>query len=225
MEWEEDWRADESPEGDRPRPVPWEDPELSGPVGFYRTLRDLLLHPGQVFDHLGDNGWAEPLAFALIVSTAGLLGALFWHLLLLAPLGLSPGGDADGLELGAEMLLVLMAGIPVLVLMDLIVGSLCWWASVALAGAGREFLPAWRVYCYAHAGLALGLIPFLGSLLAGIWVLALMYFGARQSYGLSAWGSLGALLVFLTLQAFLGLILLVSLTAALTLLGFLSLLA
>ncbi len=193
--------------------VPWEDPELSALAGFFRTLRGVLFRPGEFFAHLGREGWAEPLAFGLIASSLGLLGALFWPLLVMAPTGQSPG-----------WLLGLMAAVPVLALVNLGLGGLCWWGSVALMGAGRDFTPAWRIFCYAQAGMALGLIPFFGMLLAGIWGLALMYCGVKQVYGLSTGGSLGALAVFLSLQAALALIFFLGLACALTFLGFLALL-
>lgn len=221
---EEDWgTAPALPQPER-RGVPWEDSELSGWVGFYRTLRDLLLHPGEFFGNLGPGGWAEPLAFALIVSTAGLLIALFWQLLILAgPIG-NTSGPAAPLNLGTGALLGLMIGSPLLVLADLAVGSLCWWGSVALSGAGRDFTPAWRIFCYAHGGLVLALIPFLGMLVAGIWILSLMYIGAKEGFGLSALGALGALAIFLSFQAVLGMVLLLGLTVGLAGLGFLALL-
>jgi hypothetical protein len=209
--------------GPRP-PVPWEDLRLSGPVRFFRTLRDLLFRPGEFFDNLGREGWAEPLAFALIVSSAGLLAALFWQLLVLAPTGLNPEEArwlSPTLDLGAGGLLAMMAGVPVLVLIDLGVSSLCWWASVALVGADRDFTPAWRIFCYAQGGMVLGVIPLFGLVVAGIWILVLLYCGVKQVYGISAWGALGALTIFLSLQALLGLILVAGLMAAAALLGFL----
>jgi hypothetical protein len=228
MELEGEWGAvAPGPEPAPGPPVPWEDLRLSGPEGFFRTLRDLLFHPGKFFDNLGGEGWAEPLAFALIVSTAGLLGALFWQLLVLAPTGLNPGEAlrlSPSRDLGVGGLLAIMAGTPVLVLIDLGVGSLCWWGSVALAGADRNFTPAWRIFCYAQGGMVLGLIPLFGMLVAGIWLLVLMYCGVKQVYGISAWGALGVLAIFLSLQALLGLILVVGLMAAAALLGFLMLL-
>jgi hypothetical protein len=228
MELEGEWGAVAAGPEPAPRPpVPWEDLRLSGPEGFFRTLRDLLFRPGEFFDNLGREGWAEPLAFALIVSSAGLLGALFWQLLVLAPTGLNPGEAlrlSPSLDLGAAGLLAMMAGAPVLVLVDLGVGSLCWWGRVALVGADRDFTPAWRILCYAQGGMVLGVIPLFGMLLAGIWVLALLYCGVKQVYGISAWGALGVLAIFLSLQALLGLILVVGLTAAAALLGFLMLL-
>ena len=117
-----------------------------------------------------------------------------------------------------------MAGAPVLALANLGVGGICWWGSVALVGAGRDFTPTWRIFCYAQGGMVLGLIPFFGMPVAGIWVLALMYCGVKQVYGISTGGSLGALVVFLSLQAALALIFLLGLAGTLTFLGFLVLL-
>ena len=228
MELEEGWGAMAAvAEPDQKSSAPWEDPELSPLAGFFRTLREVLFRPGEFFGNLGREGWSEPLAFALIVSSVGLLGALFWQFLVLAPAGGDPG-DAAGLSsswgLGPGWLMAMMAGAPVLVLIDLGVSSLCWWGSLALVGAGRDFTPAWRIFCYAHGGMALALIPFFGMLVAGIWVLTLLYCGVKQVYGISAGGSLGALAIFLTLQGALALSLILGLAATLALLGFLLLL-
>jgi hypothetical protein len=69
--------------------------------------------------------------------------------------------------------------------------------------------------------MALGLIPFFGLPVAGIWVLALMYCGVKQVYGISAGGSLGALAIYLGLQVLLALTLLLGLVGILAGLGFL----
>ena len=225
MELEEGWGAVAAvPQPDHKPPVPWEDPELSALRGLVRTLREVLFRPGEFFENLGREGWAEPLTFGLIVSSIGLLGVLFWQFLVLAPAGGDPG-DAALLSasrgLGPGLLMAMMAGSPLLALANLGMGGLCWWGSVALVGAGRDFTPAWRIFCYAQAGMVLGLIPFFGMLVAGIWVLALMYSGVKQVYGISAGGSLGALAVFLLLQTALALSLLLGLVAALAFLGFL----
>lgn len=223
---EEDWETVSPLPQPEPRRVPWEDPELSGWVGFYRTLRDLLFSPGNFFENLGQGGSAEPLAFALIVSTGGLLITFFWHLLILAG---APAGEIAGpvffSNSGSGALLGLMIASPLLVLVDLGVSSLCWWGSVALVGAGRGFNPAWRIFCYAHGGLILAIIPLLGMLVAAIWTLVLLYIGAKKVFALSTLGSLGALAIFLMFQVLLGIVLLLFLIFGLTCLGFLALLA
>ena len=228
MEREEGWWAMAAvAEPDQKSSAPWEDPELSPLAGFFRTLREVLFRPGKFFESLGREGWAEPLAFALIVSSVGLLGALFWQFLVLASAN-GNLGDAAGLSpswgLGPGLLIAMMAGSPVLVLANLGMGAICWWGSLALVGAGRDFTPAWRIFCYAQGGMALALIPFFGMLVAGIWVLTLMYYGVKQVYGISAGRSLGALAIFLTLQGALALSLILGLAATLALLGFLLLL-
>jgi hypothetical protein len=228
MEREEGWRAVVAvAEPDHRSAAPWEDRELSTLVGLVRTLREVLFRPGEFFGNLGREGWAEPLAFGLIVSSVGLLGALFWQLLALAPAGGDPGG-ASGLSpawgLGPGLLMVMMAASPVLALATLGVGGICLWGSTALVGAGRDFTPAWRIFCYAQGGMALALIPYFGMLVAGIWVLALLYCGVKQVYGISAGASLGTLAIFLTLQAALMLTLFLGLAAILALLGLLLLL-
>ena len=165
MEPEAGWEAAAAvPEPDRRSPAPWEDPEASTLAGLFRTLREVLFRPGEFFENLGGEGWAEPLAFALIVSSVGLLAACFWQFLILAPAGGNPG-DAAGLSpslgLSPGWLMALMAASPVLALVNLGVSGICWWGSVALVRAGREFIPAWRILCYAQGGMALALIPVL----------------------------------------------------------------
>lgn len=204
-----------------------EDRELANLAGFFRTLYEVLFRPGEFFAKMGREGWAGPLAFALITSSVGLLGALFWQLLVLAPAGGNAGNIAELLpfpDLGPGLLLATMAAGPVLVLANLGVGGVCWWGSVALVGAGRDFLPTWRIFCYAQGAMALGLIPFFGLLVAAIWVMVLMYYGVRRVYGVSAGAALGALTIYLTLQALLGLMLLLGLAGLLAGLGFLLLL-
>jgi hypothetical protein len=206
-------------------PIPWEDPEVFAPAGFFRTLGEVLFHPGEFFDRLGPGGVTEPLAFALMVSTTGLLAALFWNLLAPSAGGVSPTEGLAALEGGFGGLLALMAAVPLLVLVDLGVGALCWWGALAVIGAGRDFSPAWRILCYAQAGLALAVIPFFGLTLAGLWTLVLMFWGAKKVYGISAWGALGALAMFFGLNVLVALALLVCLLFTAALLGFLLLLA
>jgi hypothetical protein len=140
MELEEGWGAvAAAPEPDHRPPVPWEAPELSALAGLVQTLRAVLFRPGEFFGNLGREGWAEPLAFGLIVSSLGLLGPLFWQFLVLAPAGGDPG-DAAILSasrgLGPALMMTMMAVSPFLALANLGVGGLCWWGSVALIGAG-----------------------------------------------------------------------------------------
>ena len=140
MEREDGWGAVASDvEQDHRSPVPWEDPELSALAGFVRTLREVLFRPGEFFENLGREGWAEPLAFALIVSSVGLLGAFFWQFLVVAPAGGNPedaAGLSSFLDLDPGWLMALMAGSPVLP------WSTWGWAASAGGGVWPWWAPA-----------------------------------------------------------------------------------
>ena len=222
---EEQWTALAAIPQPQRRQAPWEDPELSGLTGFIRTLRDLLVCPGEFFAHVGAGSWTEPLIFALITSTLGLLFSFFWHFLILAKgLPADTAGLVFPLGLGPGALMGLMIAAPFLVVIDLGLGGLCWWGSVALVGAGREFALAWRVFCYAHGILVLAFIPIVGMPVAGIWLLVLLYIAANRGLGLSALASLVTLALFLAFQVALGMIFLLALIIGLAGLGLLALL-
>jgi hypothetical protein len=122
---------------------------------------------------------------------------------------------------GTGITIFLVVVSPVIVLFNQGFGALCLWAAVALAGVGRGLNPAWRIYNYAQGAMVAGLIPFLGMPLAGLWVLWLLYLGVQAVFQTSRWWTLGILVLFLLLQTFFLMLLLGTLLALLTFLGFL----
>jgi hypothetical protein len=204
-------------------PIPWEDPELPRLGAFYRTLRELLFNPQDFFQRLGPGGWAEALTFGLIAGTAGLLACLFWGALLYAavsrPLGEALGGfPVSGLGLGITILLMLLS--PVIALSNQGYGAFCLWLAASLAGVGREFTPAWRIFSYAQGAMVAAFLPLLGIPLSGLWVLVLVYLGVQAVFQTSGWRTLGVLVLFLFLQFVLLALLTGTLLASLALLGF-----
>lgn len=186
------------------RPIPWEDPELPRLAAFWRTLWQVLFHPGEFFRDLNREGWAEPLAFGLIVGTAGFLACLYWQLLLNVLLVLLLGEKAGVLKLltmSNRVTVGLMVLSPALVLAGLGLSSLCLWGGVALMGArASTFVLLLRINSYANGGMALALFPLLGGLVAGLWVLVITYFGVRRVFGLSGGRALLAVAISLALQ-------------------------
>jgi hypothetical protein len=164
--------------------VPWEDPQLSRLSGFWRTLRQLLLAPGEFFAHLartqGGASPAEPFAFALIAGTVGTLGFMFWYLLLWAVAERAVTGTPPIYGAAAGLALALFALTPLLVALNLAIGAFCLWAGSAMAGGAPGFKASWRTCCYAQGCLVLGLIPFLGAPVAGVLLLFLLYLGAQS---------------------------------------------
>lgn len=185
-------------------PIPWEDPHLPRLPALGRTLGELLFNPRGFFPRLGRHGWGEPLAFGLITGTAGLLAGFFWSLLLYA--GASQGlGDYWGSQsqaVGTGLAVLLMVAAPAVTLGNLAFGAACLWGALALAGAGRDFAPAWRIYGYAQGAMVMGVIPVLGLPLAGLWVLVLVYLGVQTVCKTSGGRTLMILVLFLGLQVF-----------------------
>jgi hypothetical protein len=167
------------------------------------SLRELLRRPRAFFQALSKEGWVEPLAFGLATGSVGLLACLFWNLvaslwargLVGVAVGLPPA-----LTPGSGVTLVLMVLAPVIILANLLYSSLGLWAGLALVGVRPGFLTAWRIISYAQGGMVLGLLPFLGGTLGGLWVLILTLKGVQGGLGLSGGRALGALALSLFLQ-------------------------
>ena len=212
------------PESQSPGPVPWEDPERPRLPGFFQTLGEILRRPAAFFALPARGGPAEPLAFGLIMGTAGSLLALFWWVLLLVAAG--PGvksvlAMAKLADLGWGPVALVMALTPLTVLTKLVLGSLCLWGAAALLGTRVEWVVVWRILCYATAAMVLAVAPFLGAPLAGLLGLFLIHQGLQGSLGMSFGRALGALAVFLILQILTWMVLLGGFLALLALLGLL----
>ena len=198
-----------------PNPVPWEDTGLSRLQGLGRTLGRVLFHSRDFFENLPREGWAEALAFGLIVGTAGVLACLYWQLLFY--LGLSRGLVKmsamvclfSRMEWGLISMMLLTPGI---MLANLFISSPGLWGAVGLTGRPwPQFTAVWRLTCYAQGALVAGFLPILGGPVAGVWILVLTYYGLRGVLGLSPWRALGTLCLSLGLQVLLLLLLLGSL--------------
>jgi hypothetical protein len=90
---------------------------------------------------------------------------------------------------------------PGVVLLSLVVNTLALWAGVALlGGAPGGFTPVWRINNYAQGAMVVTLIPVVGGLVAGLWVLILYYHGVHRVFSLSSGRAIGAVLISLLLQ-------------------------
>ncbi|MBI4794981.1 MAG: YIP1 family protein [Deltaproteobacteria bacterium] len=204
-------------------PVPWEDAGLNRFQGLGRTLGQVLFHPGDFFRTMPREGWAEALAFALIVGTAGMLACLYWQLLLYLGLSRAVGVMRAMPCLFSRVewaLIPMMLLTPVVMLANLIVSSLGLWGAVGLTGGPWSvFSPVWRITCYAQGAMVAGFLPLLGGPVAGLWTLVLYYRGLQKVLGLSSWRALGVLCLSLVLQVLLVVLLLGSLWGFRLLLG------
>ncbi len=188
-----------------PPGIPWEDPELSFPAALGRTLKAVLFRPGEFFHRPARGGWRAPLAFGLLLGTAGLAAALFWHLVSHLWVGHPQGFFAlpQVRALANRIIISLMVFSPAIVVANLGVSSLCLWLALIFLGARGGFLPVWRIFAYAQAGMVLGFVPVVGGAVGSLWVLYLTYKGLRAVFALSGPRAAGAVVVSLFLQTLL----------------------
>jgi len=206
-----------------PKLVEWENPEWSGPAAFIITLRRVLLTPKSFFANLpSTGGLGEPLGFALLAGSIGILGSLLWQLIL-------EGGFSDAMPAVAFSERIgnlvqdpkVIAGIfimtPFLVALGQFFLSICLLGAVRLTGSEKyTFESVFRVAAYAQAPAVLCLIPWGGAFVAALWNIVLLIIGISKKFGSSAFKAgftlfLAAvfqgllLFLFLLLTGFLGL--------------------
>lgn len=164
---------------DEGRSVPWEDPSLSFPTDLWRTWRESLFSPGRFFGRVDDRGsLARPVLYFLLVSVVGAVFALVWQTVWLSgPGNVYPGGAGGALAHPAVSFFLA----PFLALIGLAILTMIYHlGALVLAPDRRGMGGTARVICYAAGPSVLALVPFLGSLAAGVWTLVLQVVGLRE---------------------------------------------
>jgi hypothetical protein len=171
--------------------VEWENPEWPGLSALLATLRRVLLQPRSFFTNLPlTGGLGEPLGFALLVGTTGVLSSFLWQLVL-------EGGFAETMPviLSKQMGNLMndprvVVGIfmlsPFLVIFGQFFLSVCLLWAARLTGPGDiTFESVFRIAAYAQAPAVICLIPWGGAFIAGIWNLILLIMGLSRKLGSS----------------------------------------
>lgn len=186
-------------------PIPWEDPEVPRLTGLLRTLWQVMRRPGEFFRGMPRAGAAEALGFGLIVGTLGLLATMYWQWLVLLNLSRQLGQNGMlnwVLQLSSGAMAITIILTPAIALLSLAVSTLALWAALAMLGGGASgaFTPLWRINNYAQGPMVLALIPIVGGMAAGLWVLVLLYLGMQRVFSLSSGRSVAVVLIALVLQ-------------------------
>lgn len=165
--------------------APWERRlDLGLWTSIYRTAKESLLSPDRLFKGMAhDAGLKEPLAFGLLLGSAGSMLGFFWQFLMIsfasgrvAFVPFFPGEVTVGIIFVALMVFTplfvaatLFAYAGILHLMLRIVG-----------GAQGGFEASFRVICYSQSAQALALIPFIGGWIGGLWQFIVQVIGLRE---------------------------------------------
>ncbi len=167
---------------------PWERrSELGVRKSIADTVKGVLFSPVQFFRTTAvGGGVGEPLAFGILTGSLGMIFEIFWH-------GLLNLGDLPSLSnrpLGqltwGPVFTGVMALSPVLVTLFICITSLVvHFLLVVVRGGKNRFEATFRAVCYAQSTHIWAIVPFVGSLLAGLWIVVVQVIGLREIHGIS----------------------------------------
>jgi hypothetical protein len=180
-------REGPSSSGGRTR-TPWEDRENTGFVGgLYRTLKEVLFSPAKFFRTMPvTGGLSEPLLYALIVGTMGLMCLYLWDILLHDPMQsfmtpeMRAAAGRAALRGGSTLTAVI---IPFLLIVWLfIISGMLHLFLLLVRGAKGGFEATFRVVSYGISPFLCMVIPVCGMFITWLWGMTIVIIGLREAH-------------------------------------------
>lgn len=176
-------RRVEPPRSQEPKAPAWEG---DGPVliNLWRTIWQILLHPGKTLSTPAPQSQAVTLGFGLIVGTLGLCFDGLWGRML--------GDETWSGNLG----LLLLVFSPLIVLLLMYLSALLYHFGLWMVGGSRNgFIATFRFVAYSQSANIFLMIPVLGSIIAGIWGMVIYIVGLAGAHGIYKRQAVSALLI------------------------------
>lgn len=179
-------------------PPPWERRAETGTgKGVLQTAKEVIFSPKAFFRHTAtEGGLREPLAFGILFGSIGLMLELFWHVLLgegslpLVKIGFLGVYGASAVFLAAAVLCPLAATAMICVT-SLLVHLLL----TVVKGGRNGFEATFRVVSYSQATQGWALIPYVGGLVATLWLMIVQVVGVREIHEVSYTRTIMAFLI------------------------------
>ncbi len=185
--------------------TPWESGE--GFIGaFFKTTQEVLFSPTKFFKKaaVGEGYWS-PFIFAMISGIIGSGVALLWQWLFLS--GVVPQ-QIFSVTTHSVFLTVAVISIPFTVALSIVLGSGVTHLCLMIVGGNRKgFGSTFRAICYSYSAALCYIVPFIGTLVGGIYLLVLAIFGVREGHEISTGKAVLAVLLPLIVVFGLGILL------------------
>jgi len=168
--------------------TPWEDREARGFFGgLFKTLNESLFRPSEFFKKMSvTGGLTDPLLYALIIGMVGLMFSYFWQIALKSAMqDMLPGMQAAaGQRLFQGIGMTILAFLsPFLIILGLFLSSgILHVFLMMVKGARNGFEATFRVVAYGYSANIFLVVPFCGSLLAGVWAIILYIIGLKEAH-------------------------------------------
>jgi hypothetical protein len=182
---------------------PWPPRPGSSPLeAFFQTWKLSVFQPTRFFQGLpAPRPLGPAVLYFLIIGIAAVGISLFWLTLFeatLAATGLR--AEADGPVLGPWMPVVQFLLSPLFLLLGLGISFVVHHAILALVGGARRGPgTTLRVLSFAYGPALFAVVPLLGPVVGGFWMLALAIIGLREAHQTESWRAATAILLPLVL--------------------------
>jgi hypothetical protein len=177
--------------------------------GLVETTKQILSQPTAFFRTMPRTGGiGSPLLYAVIIGWIGVVAAGFYSALFQSVVGSGMAGFGDSPEMaralgfaqswGGFLVQVVFGG--VMVAMGVFIASGIYHVMLLILGGARHgFEATFRVVCFAEAPYVLMLVPFCGSVIAGVWGIVLAVIGLSQTHQIGGGKAAAAVLLPLVL--------------------------
>lgn len=180
-------------------PLPLEDPTRPPFEGFFSTIGLFFTRPTEAFRRMSLSvPMFRPIVYSIIVGWIGMIATFFYQSTFNAFMSRLLPDDFSRREILSKMVFsgatVFMG--PLLIPIGILVGAIVTHVMlVLLGGARRGFGATFRVGSYSNTAALLELLPGIGGLLGGIWMLVLQIVGLSEAHGISRGRAAAAVLL------------------------------
>jgi hypothetical protein len=186
---------------------PWPPPEDGAVLAaFGQTWKSATFDPGTFFRLVPrDRGTGAAVLFYLALGILVAGATLFWNTMAWFTDGTDGTGLASQLGMDALNPVVSFLLAPLILIFSLFLSAGVVHLLLKLFdGAQHGFGTTLRVLCYAYSPMIFGIIPVLGSIVGGVWMLVLLIIGLREAHEADGWKAvLAVLLPFVLAMGFL----------------------
>lgn len=204
-----------------PRPgLPWERRDELGPArALTKTIGRVIFSPAEAFRAMRlEDGWGEPLGFALLVGSISIWINGVWNMVMrtvLAAANFLPAEEASSANTAGVVsalfapafvvgLTVFFAGFVHLLLM-------------MFSGSQRPFIPSFKVFCYSWSVGVFTVVPICGVFAAFLWLVVVWINGIREAHEVSTGQAAGPVVLLALMVCFCWMILVI---LAMSVIGF-----
>jgi len=188
---------------------PWESGE--GFVGaFFKTTQEVLFSPIKFFRKVAiGKGYWSPFIFGVISGIIGFGVVILWQWLFFSRM--VPPQIHSLIPYGFFLSIVVIS-IPFMIAFSILIGSGVTHLCLMVVGGNRKgFEATFRAISYSYSAQLFYIVPFIGNLVGGIYLLILTILGVREGHGITTGRAVLAVLLPVIVAVGLAILIVISL--------------